>query len=213
MELVYKNKSYLLVDESYREGHFKNFYLLFLNRESGNFVYTVQMAVNYIKKLDSATIDQEFIHQEFVACLPIDEYPEVIDYINNGYVELNIFEETKAIAKRLNHEVKKYLNSNEPTTSLQFYKDYEKITQYKYLLKKKKIELPNDFSEFENNYHIFLNKKRVYEIELRTRLKITKLQNSINYLQCKPILTNDEMEELESNHRQIEKLKNDLSDL
>lgn len=213
MDLVYKNKIYLLVDEAYRDGKFKHFYLLFLNRENGNFVYTVQMAVNYIKTLESATVTQEFIHQEFVACLPIDEYPEVIDYINNGYIELNIFEETVIIAKRLNNEIQNYLNLNEPTISSKFYKDYEKITQYKYLLKTKKIELPTEFNEFENNYHIFLNKKRVYEIDLRTKLKITKIQNTINYFQWKPILTFEEMKELESNHRQLEKLKNDLPNL
>jgi hypothetical protein len=177
IKIVYKEEIYTLGKND--TAYCSNF-LLFLRQGSKRTAYTVQMAVNYIKKIPEASFDQSFEEQDFVACLPIIDYPEVLKYIENGCKPLNILELADTLAKQLVVDLGNLLNER-GSTGVKLVEKTEKLYQYKKLLEVEGQELPQSIYNFEELYHSYLNRQRVMKYSLEHRLKSRALITDIQH--------------------------------
>lgn len=179
IKIVYREEIYNL---GKNDTVFNSNYLLFLRQGSKRTAYTVQMAVNYIRKIPEASFDQSFEEQNFVACLPVSDYPEVLKYIKNGCKSFDIFELADMLASQLVVDLGNLLNER-GSNGLRLVEKTEKIYQYKKLLEFDNKELPQSIYDFEELYHSFLNRQRMMKYSLEHRLKsraiITDIQHYI----------------------------------
>ena len=109
MKIIYREEDYYFVPTDYTSPGFKHFYLLFIREGGSRKAYSVQMAVNYISTLTTATIDQEIDEQTFVACIPMSEYPEVLEFLDNDCREIDIYSLCDNLANNLIAELIKLL--------------------------------------------------------------------------------------------------------
>lgn len=182
MKIIYKNEVYSFIDTDYTSPGFKHFFLLFTNEENNRKAYSVQMAVNYIRELPTATIDQEIDEQTFVACIPMTEYPEVIEYLKNNCKGIDLKRLTDNLANNLIEILIELLNSNNDINDKQLINKTEKLSQYVKLLELNRIEKPQSLFKFDEYYHTYLNKQRVFKYSLKYKLRIRSLIMDIDFI-------------------------------
>lgn len=195
MKVIYRNQDYLLVDESFTKSEFKHNFLLFVNDTHKRLVYSVQMAVNYISTLPHAAFNETIDEQYFVACLPITEYPEILDYLQNKSNSLTTSQLADKEATRLIELVTQLLNDNKSVNEANFLDRLYKLTQHKRLLEIENTESPQSIYSFEELYHIYLNKQRLFKTSFQHQMEFRRLSSSLKYFTRIPQLSAEEFSE------------------